>query len=148
MKQVNIMVKDNLNVLSYRIIENDSKYTENLLFELLIDGEPICGNLAETGDNAIPYYEFENKDLPYFQCENNDVRQYIIAVCVCGNSGCGSETCQIIKESDYVIFKDFSSGCSLLGEEDEFIFSRGNYDSVINQILKRISEFEEINKSK
>lgn len=142
------MTKNNLNVLSYRIIENDSKYTEKLLFELLIDGQPICGNLAETGDNAIPYYEFENGDLPYFREEYKSVRQYIIAVCVCGNSGCGSESCQIIKQGDYVIFKDFSSGCSLSTENYEFIFSRENYDSVINQILKRINEFEEINKSK
>ena len=145
--RANITMKNNLNILSYRIIENDSKYTADLLFELIIDGDPICSNLAEIGDNAIPYYDFENKDLPYFRYEYKGVRQYIIAVCVCGNAGCGSETCQIIKEGDYVIFRDFSSGCNL-PPDAEFKFSRENYDSIISQIVERVNEYKQANESK
>ena len=72
---------------------------------LLVDGKIIDG--FEQADNkAIPYWLFEISDLPKW-CpypHNKDVT--ILGVCSCGEVGCGSAGCIVVKKKKEVIFKE------------------------------------------
>lgn len=119
------------NRLAYRCIEDDY-----LSIELLVDGKPIEG-LAELDNRAIPSYDFEKNELPSGYHEND----YILGVCSCGIAGCGSAECEILREKDCVIFRNFKYGHSL-PENTEFRFTHENYDSVMRSIVEDIEKYK------
>jgi hypothetical protein len=80
-------------------------------------------------------------DLPPYSPERGaEVR--IVAVCSCGEYGCGRSLCRVVHEDDSVLFHDFEGD---LGSEKSlkgFRFSSVNYSSVISEIVKRANEYE------
>ncbi len=123
------------NKLGCRCLEDDY-----LSIELLIDEKPIEG-LAESDNRAIPFYYFENDDLPHFYSEYEGFELYVLGVCSCGDAGCGSAECEIVQEKDWVVFRNFRYGHSLL-EDAEFRFTHENYNSVIKAIVDEVRKYK------
>lgn len=119
------------NKLNYRCIEEDY-----LSIELLIDGKPIDG-LIEADNRMIPFYFFEKNILPQGYHEND----YLLGACSCGDSGCGSAECEIVREGDYVIFRNFKYGHSL-PKDAEFRFTHENYASVMKAIIEEVEKYK------
>lgn len=119
------------NKLNYRCIENDY-----LSIELLIDEKPIEG-LIEADNQAIPFYFFEKDVLPQGYHKND----YLLGACSCGDSGCGSAECEIIREDNCVVFQNFKYGHSL-PKDAEFKFSHENYDSVMRSIIEEVKKYK------
>ena len=91
-----------MNVLSYECTDDNG-----LSFLLLVDGEPLVRLLGSL-DWAIPYYLLLfGDDLPCgSRCDGKkgpDIR--IVAVCSCGEEGCGSTPCRVTPEGDTVVEK-------------------------------------------
>ncbi len=122
------------NKLSYRCLEDDY-----LSIELLIDEKPVEG-LAEADYRAIPFYDFETNELPHYYNEFEGFELYILGVCSCGVEGCGSAVCEIVREKDYVVFRNFRYGHSL-PKNAEFRFTHENYDSVMKAIFEDIEKY-------
>lgn len=124
-----------MSILDYRT-NNDN----GLSFELLVDGQPL-GTLVGAKDTSIPYWIIEN-DLPNVppQGQPLDPDLRIVAVCSCGEYGCGHTECRVIRGEDSVVFRDFDMDCSREGRMSQFTFSRANYDRVVSEIVKRAQE--------
>lgn len=127
-----------MNTIDYRSIDENG-----LSFELLIDGWPF-GELIGVPNASIPVWLFEN-DLPSyssFDSPGQDDETRIIAVCGCGEYGCGRSLCRVVREGDDVVFCDFEGD---LGSEEslkEFQFSSVNYDSVISKIVNEANGYK------
>jgi hypothetical protein len=124
-----------MNTLGYRCIEDNG-----LSFELLVDGQPL-GILVGAGDTAIPYWIVEG-DLPYFPpnsaTRDRDLR--IVAVCSCGEYGCGHTRCRVVRSEQSVVFRDFDLNCNPGGRLKQLTFSKSNYESVVSEIVARARE--------
>lgn len=142
-----------LSKLGYRIVEpNDQTIKEvyfvdfadspTISFELLID-EKSVSSLLKANNKAIPYYYFEKDDLPFYFHNYRNKEVHIIGVRSCGESGCGESTCVLDKNEDFVIFKEIYKDGFEFPKDFNFKFSRGNYDSVINEINKLAKEYKE-----
>lgn len=132
-----------LNKLGYQVEEQKDSRRPNLWFELVIDGEPIENFIGE--DKSIPYYYFDGdeNDLP-LQRNFENRKLYLLGVCICGESGCGSTECEVEKNQDSVELKVFYPSWGYQPpKEIKFRFSRENYDSVISEIRERAKEYKE-----
>ena len=141
-----------VNKLSFKTEEKKGTHFSILWFELLVDDESIEKYIGE--DKAIPYNYFENyyfekdtNDLPFqlnYKGKYKDKKLYLIGVCTCGEAGCGSNECEIIKDQDYVELKVFypSSGYQP-PEEIKFKFARENYESVVSEIKRQAKVYKE-----
>ena len=121
-----------MNTLAYRISEQNG-----LSFELLVDGEPLAA-LVSAPDLEIPYWIIHN-DLPTFPpgADGADPHIRIIAVCSCGEYGCGHTRCRVKRtDDDSVVLHDFDVVCSPEGRKQQFEFSRLNYDTVVGEIAE------------
>ena len=125
-----------MNRLDYRTSEENG-----LSFELLVDGQPL-GLLVGARDTIIPYWIIED-DLPYFppNWKDHDPEIRIVTVCSCGDEGCGSTQCRVIREGDLVLFRDFDYDASAEGAKKVFRFSRHNYDAVVAEIVRQAKEY-------
>ncbi|MCA1594067.1 MAG: hypothetical protein LC754_15735 [Acidobacteria bacterium] len=129
-----------MNILSFRTTED-----HGLSVELLIDGQSLV-ELVDLGDTLIPYYYFEgNLPLGYWGADDPSIK--VIGVCSCGEAGCGSAECRVVREGDTVAFRDFS-GCvnpnvvQKKKEEKEFRVTPANYDSIIAEIIKQVADYQ------
>ena len=140
-----------LNKLSYRIVKPDDRSIKEkyfvdyedcptISFEFLIDGKTI-GSLLETNNKAIPYYYFEG-DLPSYFHRHRNKKVHIIGVCSCGVDGCGSATCVLEKGEDFVIFREIFKDGFEFPKDFQFKFSKQNYESIIEEIVKEAEMFE------
>ena len=124
-----------MNILSYRKTDDNG-----LSFELLVDGQPL-GELIGSRDMGIPYWIFED-DLPYFppHAQEHDPEVRIVAVCSCGEYGCGHAQCHVVREGETIVFHSFDCDVSPEGSEHKFRFSTANYDFVILEIIREVAE--------
>ena len=124
-----------MNTLDYRCTEDNG-----LSFELLVDGQPL-GELVGARDKAIPYWIIE-ADLPTIPPHGaaHDPELRIVAVCSCGEYGCGHTRCRVIRSQGVVVFRDFELDCSPEGRLKEFTFSRANYEAVIATIVAKVRD--------
>jgi len=122
---------EHLNALSFRQTDDNG-----LSFELLVDGKPFGASVGAR-DNAIPYWIIED-DLPHFppHGEQRDPELRIIAVCTCGEYGCGHTRCRVIAEGDFVTFRDFDLDVSREGSKKVFWFPRLNYEAVVSELVR------------
>lgn len=97
--------------------------------------------MAESDNKAIPFYDFETSELPHYYSEFEGFELYVLGVCSCGNEGCGSAVCEIVREKDYVVFRNFRYGHSL-PKDAEFKFTNENYDSVMRAIFGDIEKYK------
>jgi hypothetical protein len=126
-----------MNRLSYRRTDDNG-----LSFELLVDGEPL-GALVGARDNAIPY-RIVDDDLPHLPPRGEEPDAYIriVAVCSCGEYGCGHTQCRLISEGDCVWLCDFDGDSSHEGRQRAFQFARSNYDAVVAEVVKLTREYK------
>lgn len=137
-----------LNKLNFRAEEEKDTRSPKLWFELLIDGESIEKYIGE--DKAIPYYYFEEdtSDLP-LQINYEGKKLYLLGVCICGDAGCGSNECEIVKDQNYVEFKVYYPPRGYQPpEEIKFRFARENYESVVSEIKRQAKEYKEARENK
>jgi hypothetical protein len=111
-----------------------------LSFERLVDGEPL-GQLVGARDTAIPYWIIED-DLPYYppHWETHDPEIRIVAVCSCGEYGCGHTQCRVIRSEASVILREFDMDCTAEGRQRQFEIARDSYDFVVSQIVAKARE--------
>jgi hypothetical protein len=130
-----------MNILGYHRSANHI-----LSFELTIDGEDI-GKVIMTNNTATPYRLFlTGLALPPLDRLSIMTDDRIIAVCSCGQYGCGCTRCKIVRSWDNsIVFRDF-----IMNPKEStpvfnlllFCFSQTNYDDVVTGIFKEIQESE------
>ncbi len=125
-----------MNTLSYRRTDENG-----LSFELLVDGQPL-GELVGGRDNGIPYWIIED-DLPRFppRGKNPDPEIRLIAVCSCGDYGCGHTLCHVILEDHTVVFCGFDADVNHEGRQKLFWFARVNFDAVVSEMVRLSREY-------
>ena len=139
---------------SGNILDFQASKNHKLSFELLVDGRPI-GEIAGSSAISILYWLFKTGVALFpLNCLDSDSGKRIVAVCPCGEYGCGCVRCDVVKSWDgNIVFRDFTTDpfCS----ESKFntlmfCFSAVNYDSVVSRILHEIEEYENhlINRSR
>lgn len=125
-----------MNTLDYRVSDQNG-----LSFELVFDGQPLS-ELIGARDTPIPFWLFEKgmADLPPYSPERGDEVR-IVAVCSCGEYGCGRSLCRVVREDDSVLFRDFEGDLGSDKSMKEFRVSPDNYSSVISRIVEQASEY-------
>jgi hypothetical protein len=133
-----------MNTLSFRTTED-----YGLSIELLLDGQSLVELVGlgdrTTGDTSIPYYYFEGNLPPgYWGADDPTIK--CIGVCSCGEAGCGAAECRVVREGDVIVFRDFSSCVNPKfperhDGEKEFWITSDNYDSVIAEIMKQVTDY-------
>lgn len=134
---------NSINTLDFRVSKN-----HGLSFELLVDGKPIS-QIAGSSSKSIPYWLFMTGvallPLSYL---GSDSDRRVVAVCSCGEWGCGSLRCNIVKSWDgNVVFRDFTTdlSCSELAFSMMMLcFSAANYDFVVSEILHTVKAYENL----
>jgi hypothetical protein len=116
-----------------------------LSIELLIDGQSLAG-IVGFEDTLIPYYLFEG-DLPLGYWGEDDPSIRCVAICICGNIGCGNSECRVVREGDVVVFRDFGGSVNPKHERKgkdgrEFRVTAINYDSVLADIMKEVADYQ------
>ena len=126
-----------MNTLGYRVTDQNG-----LSFELLFDGRPL-GELIGAQDTPIPFWLFNDgmSDLPPYSPERGDEVR-IIAVCSCGEYGCGRSLCRVVREGESVSFRDFEGDLGSEKSLEEYRVSSDNYNAVISEMVKRAGEYE------
>jgi len=114
-----------MNVLSYRTTEDNG-----LSFDLLVDGEPIQ-HLCESDSIGVPYWYLENGLTPITVM---GTEHRIVAVCGCGETGCGFLDCIVTENEEEVTF-DFFDGKLI------FKFAMENYRQVLDEIAQEVLKF-------
>jgi hypothetical protein len=119
-----------MNTLSFRTSDQNV-----LSFELLVDGRPL-GELVGARDWAFPFWIVVD-DLPRFppHGESREPESRIVCCCSCGEYGCGHTRCQVVRESDEVVIRDFDLDVSREGRGKVFRFPLANYSSVVCDIV-------------
>lgn len=124
-----------MNTLSFRTS------TENgLSFELLVDGQSL-GSLIGARDSEITYWIVDD-DLPYYPPFGNDrdMSKRIVAVCSCGEYGCGHAQCRLVLGEETVELLDFDFDVTGEGSKKRFSFARSNYEQVIQEVVRLARE--------
>ena len=108
-----------------------------LSFELLVDGTPLRV-LVSGASGGIPYWIVED-DLPYFPTTSDEAARRsdlrIVAVCSCGEYGCGHTRCRVVKDGESVVFSGFITNVNAADETHTFRFFRLNYDAVLANMV-------------
>src|SRR5687768_4448678 len=99
-----------------------------LSFVLLVDGRSIGDLVSTLSDSAIPYWLVDD-GLPAFPphastAEKSESR--IVAVCSCGEYGCGHVRCRVRGDGDRVVFEAFENDVSDMGKAARFVFQRAS----------------------
>ena len=128
-----------MNVLSYKITEDNG-----LSFELLVDGE-LLRELIDSPNGPLPFWLFlSEKDWPAFDTRSEELASgsRIVTVCSCGEAGCGHSECEILREGETVVFRNFKIEVSPKAKDKEFRFPAENYDAVFAEIMERSHDYE------
>lgn len=132
-----------MNFLSYK---SRSSQLNGLIFDLLIDQKTIP-ELIGCASSGIPYFLVQS-DLPGVNDEPTlkpDCRR-IVAVCSCGEFGCGGISARVFKTENSVVFSDFVSDNGPIMNK-QFEFTRANYDKVLRVISDDASRYLSMTKS-
>lgn len=122
-----------MNHLSFRSITDD---LNGLSFELLIDGKPLTEAVG-CDYSSIPYWLVEGDLLATNEMPSSlAVCNRIVAVCSCGEFGCGGAHARVTKNSDTVKFSDFAGDIQSGVRDETFVFTRSNYDEVVRQMTE------------
>jgi hypothetical protein len=129
-----------MNILSYQSLES-----HGLSFEILVDGEPIGKKIGSSG-TSVPYWLFKTGvALHPLNRIGTDMEKRVVAVCSCGEYGCSSMSCNIVRSwDDNIVFRDFERvpfSSNPFFDPSLFYFSPINYDSVISEIFEEIHKF-------
>jgi hypothetical protein len=124
-----------MNVLGYRVSDENG-----FSVQLTIDGAPLAG-LVGARDSWIPYWLFEG-DLPRYGDRADDRR--IVAVCSCGEYGCGCTVCQVrAAEDGSLTFCEFELDVTADGASKSFLVARDNYRAVLSAMLEEVQAFKD-----
>lgn len=121
-----------MNFLSFTAEADPLHY---LVFALCIDGNTLPE--AVGSDEAILPYRLITDDLPGLdeQPRSDLDCNRIVAVCSCGEFGCGGTWARVAKSADRVVLSDFkTNGAVSPIRKSVFVFSRANYDDVMSRM--------------
>jgi hypothetical protein len=136
-----------MNTLTYQCSE-----VNGLSFTLLVNGQPLVA-LVGGMDREIPFHLVDDglpdasdvavqnwvAAIPHFRGCEREIR--LVAVCDCGEPGCGCTFCRVVRDGKTVAFCDFLGSGIAAVVEKEFRFSRRNYEAVLAEIQARAREF-------
>ena len=113
-----------------------------LSFVLIVDGHPLGDLVSTLAESLIPYWLVEDglPTLPPFWQAGVEPDVRIVAVCSCGEYGCGHTRCRVCSENDEVIFEDFENDVSDVGRTGRFVFERARYEEVVGELVTRARE--------
>ncbi len=130
---------ETMNILSYKITED-----RGLSFELLVDGKSLR-ELIDSGNEPIPYYFFlSENEWPAYDTRSETLASgsRIVTVCSCGDVGCGHTECEISREGETVVFRNFKYDVGAEGQKIQFRFMAENYETVLAEIILKAHEYE------
>jgi hypothetical protein len=129
-----------MNLLSLRV-DPDNDDELGLSFVLVVDGCPIGDLVSTQVDSHIPWWIVED-GLPTLLGRQaaSDPEMRIVAVCSCGEYGCGHTRCRVLVTGDQVVFEGFENDVSDTGRTRRFVFERSNYDAVIAELVTLAAE--------
>ncbi len=118
-----------MNVLSYSFFDQNGGS-----FELFIDGIELAKQV-DYEDSLIPYWIID-KGIPTFcpQQKTEKISERIVAVCGCGEYGCGCLICKVEIEEDFVTFSDFKRPGYSRVIDKIFKFTKENFQEVENEL--------------
>lgn len=134
-----------MNALTLQILDD-----LGLSFVLLVDGRPMGDLVSTLVDSLIPYWIVDD-DLPRFpplgESAGDSVTR-IIAVCSCGEYGCGHTRCQVHSDGDRVVLEDFENDVSDTGRTRRFEFKLPNYNAIVREVVARAQAHKALEKAR
>ncbi|MGD1937714.1 MAG: hypothetical protein ACFCA4_09190 [Cyanophyceae cyanobacterium] len=134
-------------VLSYRTTSHNA----SLSFEIRVNDRPIgeffYGKSAEENTTPVPFRLFRSGlGIQPVQLLGADPEKKVVAVCSCGQWGCGSVRCDVVKSWDNkVVFTEFTVDpmhSKPFDRSVKFVFLENNYDAVASSIFREVNEYK------
>ena len=125
--------------IDYRVTKDNG-----LSFELLVNGNSVGY------ESGIPYWMFQD-DLPTcpsYMVKGVDDDLRIVAVCSCGEPGCGSVQCRVDVGPDSVRWFEFDGDPALKEHSIQFVFPRHEYARVISEIVSKAKAHQAVERDK
>src|SRR5512138_2522685 len=127
-----------MNVLSF--LSRSSP--DSLGFELTVDGQSLPGILGVTDeDRLLPWWLVQPLGLPFNDEPDDPPGRHLVAVCSCGEPGCGRTTCVVTPEADTIRLTDFHSDSAEADLPVSFVFSLANYAAVFQAMAAEGQRF-------
>lgn len=128
-----------MNLLSFAVSTNP---IYGLEFELLIDEKTLPQVIGcNESESSIPFWLVEGDlSAPDESPTSLSDCDRIVAVCGCGEFGCGGTTARVTKYRDAVMFSEFKPSSSATSSR-AFIFTRTNYDEVLRQMTEMAMQY-------
>jgi len=115
-----------------------------LSFVLMVDGIPLAQHIGAP-DKAIPYWLFDGSRPPGLPLlGNQDPALRIVAVCSCGEYGCGCSSCTVRVGPATVTFEKFDGDVSPTGRNVVFVFTTADYEATTSKIAERALEYQKL----
>jgi hypothetical protein len=93
---------------------------------------------CDESESSIPFWLVEGDlSAPYESPTSSLDCDRIVAVCSCGELGCGGTTARVSKYLDVVMFSDFKPSSS----RKALVFTRTNYDEVHREMTALASQY-------
>ena len=116
-----------MNVLSF----HSQSSPNGLSFELTVDGRSLPELLGVVHDDRrLPWWLVQPTGLPCADEPDDPPGRHLVAVCSCGESGCGRTTCVVTSDADTIRLTDFYSDSSAADVSLSFVFTLANYTAV------------------
>lgn len=131
-----------MNYLSYRIIW---KQLLDRRYEFLVDGKPLL-ELVETHNKDGMPLSIRSSVIPWVPLQDDDPHRMMIAICHCGEWGCGHDDCELELNERFAVMSQF---CKWKDDppNTEFEFSRENYNAVVGAIQVEAEFYQKFNQS-
>ena len=127
-----------MNVLSY--LPRSSP--DNLGFELTVDGRSLPGILGVTEeDRLLPWWLLQPAGLPPNDEPDDPPGRHLVAVCSCGEPGCGRTTCVVTSEGATIRLGGFTSDSAEADLPVTFVFTQANYTAVFQAMAAEGQRF-------
>ncbi len=115
---------------------------DSLGFELTVDGRSLPDILGVTDeDRLLPWWLVQPAGLPPNDEPDDPPGRHLVAVCSCGEPGCGRTTCVVSSENDTIRLTDFHSDSAETDVPVSFVFSLANYVSVFQAMAAEAQRF-------
>ena len=114
--------------LSYRI---KWRFLLDLGYEFLVDGTPLVDMVETRKNSSVVPLGLAKERCPGFPEFAKREHRMIIAVCNCGEWGCGVDDCRIAIHDHTVVIDEFCSWKKDDRPSHQFEFARDNFDEVV-----------------
>lgn len=131
-----------MNYLSYRIIW---KQLLDRRYEFLVDGKPLLEIVETRNKEGVPLW-IRSSVIPWVPLQGDNPHRMMIAICHCGEWGCGHDDCELELNERFAVMSQF---CKWKDEPPmtEFEFSRENYNAVVSAIQVEAEFYQKFSQS-